>query len=378
MKVLHIISGLGDGGAEGVLYRLCISDEDNCHVVVSLSGLGKYGPILIDNGVEVFDFDLKRHPVAALFSIYRLIQSVSPDVVQTWMYHADLIGGFLGRLAGVDNVCWNIRHSTLDQRGSKLSTIIVAKVCAYLSKRLPRIIVCCAKQAALVHQQFGYSSENMHVIPNGYNFIDFRINQRFSSRFRNNFAKDRDLVLLGMVGRFHPQKDHIGLLEAISVVKMQRSDFRFMLVGRGCSHDNLILMNEINRRNLGSHIVLLGQRTDINYVMNGLDIHVLSSSYGEGFPNVLAEAMACGTPCVATDVGDTASIIGDAGWIVPPDDPVGLAEAMLSAIHERVSDEDRWQDLCNACRLQVVDQFDIKRMIDAYHAVWQLGERGPR
>jgi len=179
-------------------------------------------------------------------------------------------------------------------------------------------------------------------------------------------------IVLGMVGRFHPQKNHIGLLKALSIVKKSDSDFKFFLIGRDLNYDNLILSNEIKKQNLESNIHLLDQRADIPAVMNALDINVLSSSSGEGFPNVLAEAMACGTPCITTNIGDAALIVDDTGWISQPNDSTELANKIIEAIEERRLDEQSWSLRKQNCRNRIVENFSLDKMIENYHSVWGI------
>lgn len=371
-KVLHIITGLSDGGAEAVLYRLCHHDKKNQYIVISLMDKGKYGLLLENIGVDVYCLNMPagKIRIAALIKLYKLIRQLNPDLVQTWMYHADLIGGVVARLAGISNIFWNIRHTTLESGKSKKSTILIAKLCAHLSSFIPKGIVCCAQEAVLVHSELGYKASKMTVIGNGYDLEIFNPNHDLMVRFRNELNVDSDTVLLGMVGRFDPQKDHFGLLATLSDLKSSISDFKFSLIGRDLNSTNTALNNEIKKLDLESNLLLLDQRTDITSVMNGLDIHVLSSAFGEAFPNVLAEAMACGTPCITTDVGDAAVIVGDIGWVVPPKDPQALAKAMLEAMEEKRNNPQTWQARKQACRERIVNNFSIKKMVEGYHQVW--------
>ena len=134
------------------------------------------------------------------------------------------------------------------------------------------------------------------------------------------------------------------------------------------SKKNNKLISNINKLKLSNHIKLLGQNNNISEVMNAIDIHVLSSSYGEGFPNVVAEAMACGTPCIATDVGDSALLIGKTGWVVPPKNPIKLAKAIEKALNEQKTL--KWNKRCTNARLRIRKKFGISRMINLYNKIW--------
>jgi glycosyltransferase involved in cell wall biosynthesis len=371
-KIVHIITGLSNGGAEGVLYRLCKYDSSVEHVVVSMMDKGKYGSLLEEEGIKVFCLNLPAGKVtlSAFWRLYKLLRMQQPDVVQSWMYHADLIGGVTARFAGLKNIFWNIRHTTLEPGKSKKSTILIAKLCALLSGIVPKGIVCCAQEAVRVHAELRYKKSKMTVIGNGYDLSTFNPSDEMKFAFRNEIKVLNDQILLGMVGRFDAQKDHFGLLGALSIVKKVNPNLQFALIGRELNHRNLILKGEIKKVGLESSLILLDQRADISSVMNGLDIHVLSSSFGEAFPNVLAEAMACGTPCVTTDVGDAAVIVGDTGWVVPPKNPQALADAILDAVNEEQNNPQAWQARRQACRERIVNNFSIEKMVAEYHQVW--------
>lgn len=372
-KILHIITGLADGGAEAVLYRLCRADTQHRHSVISLVDEGKYGPFLRAAGVPVQCLEMPRGRVTlkGLLRLWRLLRQEQVDVVQTWMYHADLVGGVLARLAGNRSVCWGIRHTDLETRKSKLSTILVARTCTRLSKWVPRRIVCCAHKAAEVHGALGYDASKFVVIPNGYELSVFRPNPEDGQRLRTALNLTATLPLIGMVGRFDPQKDHAGLIAALERVAATGIEYCCILVGTGMEESNADLRSWIESAGLTEHIRLLGRRNDIPAVMNALDIHVLSSSFGEAFPNVLAEAMACGTPCVTTDVGDAAMIVGDTGWVVPPGQPEALAGAITLAFQAR-QDEATWSARRAAARSRILENFSIEKMVQAYGKIWEI------
>ena len=369
--IFHIISGLNDGGAEVVLYRLCTSDKTVKHYVVSLMDEGKYGSLLRAAGVQVSCLSMPRGRVTAsgLWQLWQLLRQVRPQVVQTWMYHADLIGGVIARLAGVKRVFWGIHHTMLDTERSKRSTIWVARLCARISSGVPSTIICCAQKALEVHRDLGYAADKLQVISNGYDLVRFCIDGEARVRLRADWSVG-DRWLIGMVGRFDPLKDHENLLNALAIIKSNGVDFCCVLAGRGLDQNNTQLMVWLAEHNLTSEVRLLGQRTDIPDVMNALDVHVLSSS-SEAFPNVVAEAMACGTPVVTTNVGDAALIVGETGWVVPPKDPKALADALLQS-RSAMFDRSAWQARCTAVRRRVETHFSLERMIENYHLAWNL------
>lgn len=371
MKVLHIITGLNNGGAEGVLYRLVTHDKSNEHIVISLMDEGKYGPLLIDEGISVHCLNMSqsRPSIKSIAKLFKLIRAENPDIVQTWMYHADLIGGLLAKSLGVKKICWNIRHSTFDSNFTKSSTIKVAKLCAKLSRTIPSTIVSCSQVAIQPHVELGYDKSKFTVIGNGYDLDLFKIDDQAKFNLRNELNIGSKPVL-GMVGRYDPQKNHEGLIRSIEIVAKQGYDFDVLLVGKGLDEDNQQLLTLIKECNLQDKIHLLGQRKDIPSIMNALDIHILSSSYGEGFPNVLAEAMACGTPCIATDIGDSKVIVDKFGTIIKPNNNLQLSQSMIDMI-DRYNHKSTWHDLTLACSEHIKNKFSIESMISQYNLVWQ-------
>ncbi|MDA3876250.1 MAG: glycosyltransferase [Halothiobacillus sp.] len=374
-KVVHIITGLNDGGAEAVLYRLCINDNTQKHFVVSMMDAGKYGPLLQQAGLEVYCLNMSQGWVTlrGVWRLWSLLRALKPSIVQTWMYHADLIGGVVARLAGVKSVCWGIRHSNLSHGTVKRSTILVAKICAKLSGIIPVRILCCSEQAALMHQVLGYSAKKFAVIANGYDLQKFNPDMTARVVLRKTLGIDENTALLGMVARFDPQKDHANLICALKHVKKQKPKFCCVLVGTDMVSTNNKLIELLRKFNVLDNVRLLGRRNDIPFIMSGLDIHVLSS-LGEAFPNVLAEAMACATPCVTTDVGDAALIVGETGWVVSPGNAEALAAALLESL-PALADTPAWTIRKQQARQRIVDNFSLEKMVNAFHNVWNVENR---
>ena len=370
MRIAHVITGLSDGGAEGVLYRLCVSDLENSHSVISLTDRGKYGDLLKAADIEVVCLGTTGvlSALGSLFKLCGLLRERRPDVVHTWMYHADFLGGIAARLAGLGAIVWGIRQSNLRLGQSKLSTIILTRVLSLLSYVVPRRIVCCAAGAMEVHAAIGYQRRKLEVLHNGIDTERFIPNAQKRDEVRTALRIDPQVVALGMVARFDRQKDHRGLLRALGEVVANGHAFTCVLAGQGIDRDNDALMGWLAEFGLQERVVLVGQEYDIAELMNALDLHILSSAYGEGFPNVVGEAMACGVPCIATTVGDAAVIIGDTGWVVPPSDPDSLA-ASLQTILTDVSDPLRHAG--QAARDRIITEFSLEKMVEAHRLLYR-------
>jgi glycosyltransferase involved in cell wall biosynthesis len=377
-RVCHIITGLSRGGAQRMLYYL-LRDYDRERfkmTVVSLTELGAVGEQLRDIGVETRALMMNRmlpNPLK-VGAIVSQLRRESADIAQTWLYHGDLIGGLAGRMAGVP-VLWNLRQSDLDPQTTKRSTLLTAKACAVLSRWLPDGIVCCSHASQRVHGEMGYESAGMVVIGNGVDIEMFRPDKVSATALRREIDVQPSSRLIGLVGRFHPQKDHHTFVKAAGLLHETHPDTRFVLCGEGVDESNTQLMNWISDHAMADHFHLVGERSDIPRVTNLLDIATSSSSYAEGFPNVLAEAMACGIPCVATDSGDSALIVGKTGTIVPRRDPEALAAAWRAMLD--LPDEDRRQ-LGQAARQRAVDTFRLQDVVERYQTLYEKVAQGAK
>lgn len=373
LRVVHVITGLGQGGAESVLWRLAtFPGQEVEHIVVSLTDDGIYGERLRGAGVTVHALGMPRGRITlgGFMALRRLIAGARPDAVQTWMYHADLIGGLAARLAGVRAVAWGIRNSGAHLERSSRSARMVLRACALLSGVLPGAIVSAAQDAAERHAAKGYRRDRMVVISNGYDLSRYAPDAAARARVRAQWGLDGDVPVIGCVARWDPLKDHANLLRAVAALVRDGRDagLRCVLVGRGMTIDNPELMALVDKLGLRERLVLAGPSDDVPAVMNGLDLHVLSSC-AEGFPNVVAEAMACGVYCVVTDVGDAAYIVGDTGVVVPPEQPEALARGIETALRDVAS---RGQGRAGeAGRARVLANFDLARMVRDYIAVWR-------
>lgn len=338
-------------------------------MVICLSDDGEYGPLLRTRGLDVYCLGFRsRLPSPLRFlELVTLLRGQGADVVQTWMYHADLIGGLASWVAGTRKIVWGIRHSTLNPRDASRRTIWIARLLAKLSWWLPSRIAVCAARAIEFHQGLGYDRFKMRLIPNGYDLADFVRRPKEGEFLRDQWCAEPNVFLLGLVGRYSPDKDHLNLLKAISILRLKNIKFRCVLVGKGVDTQNASLLKKILSMGLENDVLLMGSRNDIPSVMSALDLLVLSSS-SEAFPNVVAEAMACETPCVVTDVGDAALIVGETGWIVPPRNPRALASAIERAIQCRQTPE--WFDRCVSARDRIKRYFSVEKMISGYHSVW--------
>jgi glycosyltransferase involved in cell wall biosynthesis len=371
LRVVHVISGLGQGGAETVLHRLVTApSQASRNTVISLGDEGVFGARLRAAGAAVHCLNMRpgRLSPAGVWRLYRLLRQLRPDVVQTWMYHADLLGGVVARLAGIRAVSWGIRNSGANLQQGSRSARALAWVCARLSGLVPGVIVSCAQNASLRHQQWGYRTDRMLVIPNGYDLSRWQARPQARIDLRANWGLAVDTPLIGSVARWNPLKDHANLLQAFALSLAAYPDLRCVLVGLGMDGANADLAALLASLNLRDKVILLGPRDDVPDIMSAIDVHVLSSC-AEGFPNVVAEAMAVGALCVVTDVGDAAKIVDGEGWVAPPRNPAALSEAVNQAVAILGTPQAGLRAQRGHDRVR--REYSLDSMVAAYQTVWQ-------
>lgn len=371
MKVLHVITSLNDGGAQAVLYNMIKRGNMHEHIVVCLCGKGKYSSLLLDMSVDVRHLDMPRgrFRVSGFLKLFRLMKDCAPDVVQTWMYHSDLLGGFSARLAGNRNIIWGIHHSSLDKVGTAFNTRVVVWLLRWASWIVPKAVISCSKKALEMHVRLGYQAEKMRFVANGYDLDRYKPGLCSLQSLAVVPSVSNDSFVFATVARWDPQKDHANLINAASILRDKGvRKFVCLLIGPKIVASNRVLQGLIKEKNLEQYVRLCGVSTNIPEIMNFVDCHVLPSA-AEAFPNVVAEALACSVPCIVTDVGDAGDMVGDDGWVVPPRDAVALALAMRNVM-EAFEDTETWEELKLRCRKRALNNLNVQQMISAYEEVW--------
>ncbi len=334
-RLCLIITGLSTGGAETMLLKL-LQGLDRTHFtpeVISLTTLGEVGPRLQALGIPVTALGMRpgRPDARRFWTLVQHLRRSAPDVVHTWMYHADLLGGLAARMAGVRALAWGVHHSNLAPELNKRATLVVVKACAWLSRWVPRAILTCSERSRSVHVAAGYSAHKMVLITNGFDLTRFVPDAAARSSIRAELGLEPDTPLVGVVARDDPQKNHLGFVQAAAAVCAAMPQCHFVLAGQGIDLAHAGLGRAIEQAGLQQHVHLLGRRDDVPRLMAALDV-LASPSHGEAFPNVLGEAMACAVPCVVTDVGDSADIVGDTGRVVAAGDMGNMARELLAVL----------------------------------------------
>ena len=369
-RIMHIITTLGPAGAETMLCRI-ISRMD-CSLfeneVVSLTGILDLAGSMERIGVRVRSLGMKTtipNPLL-LMRLAGWIRESKPDVIHTWMYHANLIGALAARVAGNVPVVWAIHHNGFDSRVDKRRTMLVSRACASLSRKIPARIVCCSEASLQLHKTLGYAYDKLQVIPNGFDLEQVKPDVAARISLRNELGLPADAVLIGLAARFHPHKDHPNFIQAAALLHKQKPEVHFVLCGLDITLQNARLAAWIDAAGLRGCCHLLGVRKDMPRFFAAMDI-ATTTSRSEAFPIVIGEAMACGTPCVVTDVGDSAMIVGQTGVVVSPGDPEALANAWQKLIDAGPEVRRR---LGMAARQRVQEHFSLSMIVERYQAIY--------
>jgi glycosyltransferase involved in cell wall biosynthesis len=370
MKVLHIINDLSVGGAEMMLYKLLskMDRERFDPVVISLMDRGQLRERIEELNIPVYTAGMKpgRPTPASIWRLLRLVHRLRPNLIQGWMYHGNLAAqlailfSFRKR-----HVLWSIHNSISSLTPEKRMTTAVIRLCALLS-RLPANIVFVSRSNQSQHAALGYFMENSCVISIGFDASVFVPSEEAGSSVRSELGLAENSLLIGLIGRYHPAKDHANFLRAAALLSKTYPDVHFLLSGRGIYHENTALHQAIQEAGLSHRVHLLGERHDMPRLIASLDI-LSSSSYSESFPNVIGEAMACGVPCAVTDVGDAALLVGETGRVVPPRDSEALAAAWGDLIS--LGAEGR-KALGKAARSRVLECFRLESVVTQYESLY--------
>ncbi|HEX7370763.1 MAG TPA: glycosyltransferase [Rhodanobacteraceae bacterium] len=336
LKICHVITGLGAGGAEMALCRLLESlhAPNYEHSVIALGGEAALSARAARSAVvHHLHMRASRAGPGDILRLRRALRHEHADLVHAWMYHAHLLTTLAVWGESAPHL-WSIHHSLTDTGTDKPMTRVVMRLNALFSSR-PQRILYASHLSARQHEAYGFCKARTAVIPNGYDTDEFAPDPVQRARTRVALALPVDAVVVGMVARVHPTKDHANFLRAARLFLDGHPNACFVLVGDGATESNAELSRLIGAAGIGAHLRLLGRREDIPALNAAFDIATLSSR-GEAFPNAIAEAMACGVPCVATNVGDVPEIVGDTGEVVPPRDAPALAHgwAKLAALDD--------------------------------------------
>jgi glycosyltransferase involved in cell wall biosynthesis len=371
IKVVHLITSLDSGGAEMMLVKL-LTGIDRARFtgcVVSMTDRGRLVDTIQSLRIPVHTLGFRRGvpSLRGFLEFLSLLRRERPHILQTWLYHADLMGLVGSRLCAVPRLAWNLRSSHVDMTCYSRLSGVVLRAAAHLA-RWPDVVIVNSHAGKASHTSLGYHPRKWAVIPNGFDVKRYQPDRDARVDVRRELGCRPDAPLIGLVARYDPMKDHETFLRAAALITKRTPEVRFVLVGRDVDGRNQTLVRTIAALGLDKVVSLLGERTDVPRIMASLDLFSLSSAFGEGSPNVVGEAMACGVPCVVTDVGDAARIVGETGTVVPPRSPAALADAWSALLALGAGERAR---LGGAARRRIEADFALPDIVARYESLYE-------
>jgi len=371
IRIVHVIAALNVGGTEMMLYKLLSRMRRGRfeNIVITLKEKGELSEDFESQSIRVYNVGgmggILR--ISALIRSLKILREINPDIIQGWLVHGNLVAQIASIFLPYRlSTLWNIRYTALPKVETKNSTLLIIKLLSLLSS-LPQKIIFNSKTGANDHIRMRYRRDKSCIIQNGYDtelFLPSEI-KRKSVRLEININEES--ILIGLIGRFDPLKDHSCFLKAGAMLLSRKRGIFFLLAGRKVDWKNLHLKQLIEKLGMKEKVFLLGERRDIHRIIAALDI-ATCSSVAEGFPNVIGEAMSCGIPCVVTDVGDSAWLVGDSGMVVPPRNHEALCKAWLKLI--RMGSAER-RILGEKARKRIENHFSIQKVVKKYEQLYE-------
>lgn len=368
-SLCFLARSLNTGGAERQLVQTAIGLQNRGWLVsvVLFYGGGELERELTVASVPIVHLGKRgRWDVFGFLMRARLtLRTLAPDVIYCFLGTANIVGA-LTRPSGKWLV-WSVRSSNMDLRvygWTSRAGYVFERTLA----RLADVIISNSVAGAALATSSGFPSAKMYVVPNGVDTARFKPDSVTRSIVRAEWGVSASDLVVGTLARLDPMKDHHTFIEAAALIAQKMSGVKFVCVGEGPIEYREQLVALAQRRGLGRKIIWLGKVDQPERVLNGFDIYCSSSAFGEGFSNSISEAMACGLPVVATDVGDSAAILGVYGVTVRPRDPAALSAAIVSTL-ERLHDP-------SAVRSRIQEEYSIDAMLDRTEPLLDPTARG--
>ena len=367
-KILYVITGLGTGGAEMMLYKVLsrIDRDKFAPEIVSLIDRGTFGDRFetLDIPVHTINMPVGIPTPNGLVKLVKLINSVQPDLLQGWMYHGN-IAAQMGNWFAPRKVpvCWSIHHSIDSLAKEKFSLASVIRSSIWLSHYVSKVVFS-SQRSKQQHEALGYSDNNTQLIHDNFDVSRFQPLADARNQVLQALNLGEDTLLIGSIARYHPMKDHANFLRAAAIIAPDYPQLHFLLIGSQITLKNPTLAALIENLKIKDRVHLLGERRDIPQLAAALDIFTSSSAFGEAFPNVIGEAMSCEVPCVVTNIGDSSYIVGDTGLTVPPKNPGALADGWRQLLNLEPSARTA---LGKQARQRILQEFSLDAANSAVH-----------
>jgi len=379
MKIVHIINSLKKGGAEGNLYRLCKIQKKKYKnkidiIIITLIDSGYYEYELKKKGIKILSLRINEKNkifdfIKKITKLRKYIKKINPDIIQSWMYHSNFLTMFIPKKYH-NKIFWNIRHSELNLKISKKMTIFLSIICGLFSRFVPKKIIYCSEKSIKFHENNQYyCKKKTRLIDNGYSDKTYYPSNNLRSNFRKKNKIKKTDIILGYAGRYAKQKNIESLLNAFSKIVKNYSNVHLYMVGKEINLQNKELINIMSGLNIKDKMVLLNEQKNLLEFYNGIDLLVLTS-HSESFPNVIAEAMLCSTPVLASNAGCSKKIIDKYGFVLNKNDYLSITKGLKRSINILENKKGNWKSLKKNVRSQIKNKFSIEKMAHNYSENW--------
>jgi glycosyltransferase involved in cell wall biosynthesis len=316
------------------------------------------------SGAEILHLaDSNKTVLGKIYEIYQILRVKRPDIVSSWLYKSDFVSSLACLIYRKSKLVWNVRHAGLDRDSTSFKTRALVTCLGYLSF-IPDKILTCSETAILTHKKKRYQKSKMHLIDNGVDINKYFPSNSGNKNTKSKFGDDENTFIIGIVGRFSKTKNHKLFVEIAEKLLTNNCNIKFVMIGKYLDWQNEVLNKLIYDKKIRKHFILMGEQNNIHTLLPELDLFLLTSN-GEAFPNVLIEAMACGVPCISTNVGDCRRILGDIGHVVNNHD----VNAFVSEIERyMLLSEEEQRVHRKSVRAWVETNFEISRKLSEHEA----------
>ena len=324
IKIIHIITTLGLGGAERVLFNILKRSNNKYfeHQIICLNSGGYVTNEIKKLKIKIYFLYLNKNFFKGIINCFLFLNKFNNKdniIIQTWLPHSDLIGGLISKICGYKKIIWNIRISNFSNNSFKFRTLIVILINSILSYFIPKKIISCSVAGINAHQRFGYKKKIFCLIHNGFDKIKIR---NRSSKFSKDFT-------IGMFSRYHKVKNHEYLFRALSILQKKNLKFKLLLLGPNINLKNKELILKLRKNNILKNTIFINKKKifNVNKYFSYIDLYILCSKT-EGFPNILGEAIINGVKALSTDVGDSKLMLSSKSRIIPKDNLIKFSKKL--------------------------------------------------
>lgn len=366
-QVTHIITGLGKGGAETMLYQVLKFRTNNSleYKVVSLGGSSFYEDMIRALGVPVEICNIRKKPFTSLYHIIKNVKG--SDMLCCWMMHANLIGYLAAKFAGVKRVIWCVRHSNTGGEFLKARTVRIDNICATLSNKVDTITYN-GYRSRNAYEKLGFCKEKGIVLDNGCDSDEYAPNPNARGMLLKELGISTNKKIILSVAKNDPIKDIPTFIQAFAIFHKKNSEMVAVMCGRGIEeNEQMLKLSQQVGLKVHENIFFLGLRHDVPFLLAACDMYVLHSA-GEAFPNTLLQAMSSSCLCIATDVGDARRIIGNDRFVITPQKPQEMALKMEEIIRMPYEEQ---EIIKSDNHIRVQKYFDIRTIVKKYEEIYE-------